>query len=194
MMARKLAWILPILLCCLLVGSVLAAGGEHGEKASPWDAWMLFWRVVNTAALIVLLGYLLKRPLSKFFSERTTGVQRELEEAKAEREKAEKLIKEYQQKIAGMAKELEKMREELRKAGETESEKLLANAERMSKGIVETARIAAEQEVRKARTQLQNESVDLAVKMAEAIIQQTINTNDHKRIVEDYLAKVEGMK
>jgi F-type H+-transporting ATPase subunit b len=174
------------------VGAALASGG--GEGPSPWNSWTIGWRIINTIALLVLLGYFLKGPLSTFFKERTSQIERDLAEAREEREKAERTIKEYEAKMAGMEEELEKMRAALAKSAATESETVVANAERMAKGIVESARIAAEQEVRKAKTALRNEAVALAVKTAEAIVSEKITADDHKRIVEDYLAKVEGMK
>jgi len=193
MNSRKLTWILPIVLVCLLAGAAWAAGG-HGEEASPWNTGKLIWRVINTIALIALLVYFLKKPLQTFFSERTAGIRRELAEAKELRMKAEETIKEYEAKIAGMERELDRMRGELQKAAGAESEKVIINAERMSASVVEAAKLAAEQEVRKAKAELQGEAVKLAVQLAESLIREKINQDDHKRIVEDYLAKVEGMK
>ena len=93
-----------------------------------------------------------------------------------------------------MEKELERMRVELRKAAESDSEKVMANAERMSLAVVESAKMTAEQEVRKARETLKNEAVELAVQMAETMIREKISEKDRKRIVEDYLVRVGGMK
>ena len=93
-----------------------------------------------------------------------------------------------------MEQELAKMREELQKAGQIESEKVVANAERMASAMVEAAQVTAEQEVRKARVTLKNEAVTLAVELAESLIREKINEDDRKRIVEEYLVKVGGMK
>jgi F-type H+-transporting ATPase subunit b len=155
---------------------------------------MLSWRVINTVALIALLVYLLKKPLADFFAERRNKIERDLEEARGQRDKAERTIEEYKQKLAGMEAELEKMRVELKKSAEAEKDKVLANAERMSNAMVESARIAAEQELRNAKITLKNEAVDMAVQLAEALIREKINEDDRKRIVEDYLVKVGGMK
>ena len=194
MKVHKVVWILLALVFSLLVGTAIAASGGHDEEPSPWTAYMIAWRVVNTVALLALLVYFLKKPLVTFFSERTAQIGKDLDGAKGEREKAERTLKEYEQKIAGMEQELEKMRAELKKAADAESEKVVANAERMAEGIIEAARIAAEQEVRKAKAELQNEAVELAVQTAETLIREKMSAGDQKKIVEDYLVKVEGMK
>ena len=194
MRARTIAWILIVLAVFLLAGTAIAATEAHGEAASPWTPWKLFWRIVNTIALIALLVYFLKKPITNFFSDRTTQIKKDLEQAELDRQRAEEKVRDYEQKIAGMEQELEKMRVELRKAAEAEKDKVMANAERMAESMIEAARVAADQEVRKAKATLKNESVELAVGLAEALIREKIDADDHKRIVQDYLAKVEGMK
>jgi F-type H+-transporting ATPase subunit b len=155
---------------------------------------MLIWRVINTVALLALLIYFLKKPLVNFFKERKAKIEKDLADAVEQRRKAEDLIKEYQSKLAGMEQELERMRGELQKAAEGESQKVISNAEKMASTIIESAKIAAEQEVRKAKVALKDEAVTLAVEMAESLIREKISDDDRKRIVEDYLVKVGGMK
>ncbi|MBI4963937.1 MAG: ATP synthase F0 subunit B [Desulfomonile tiedjei] len=181
--------VLPLILIC--ASSALAAS-EAGS--SPWTMSMLLWRVVNTVALLALLIYFLKKPLVNFFKERKAKIEQDLAEAVEQRRKAEELIKEYQMKLAGMEQELEKMRGELQKAAEGESQKVIASADKMSVAIIESAKIAAEQEVRKAKVALKDEAVTLAVELAESLIREKISDDDRKKIVEDYLVKVGGMK
>jgi len=189
---RRILTLLVTVAASAVAPAAYAAGG--GDGSSPWDAWMLLWRVINTVALVALLVYLLKKPIASFFAERRIKIAKDLEEAREQRDKAERTIEEYKQKLAGMEAELEKMREELRKSAEAEKDKVLGNAERMANAMVESARIAAEQELRNAKITLKNEAVDMAVQLAEALIREKINEDDRKRIVEDYLAKVGGMK
>lgn len=108
--------------------------------------------------------------------------------------RAERTIAEYEKKIGEMGRELDNMRDELRKAAGVESEKVVSNADRMAASMVESAKVAAEQEVRKAKKILKNEAVGLAVELAESLIREKINEDDRKRIVEEYLVKVGGMK
>ncbi len=189
---RKTALVVLLLSIILLSAATVYASG--GGEDSPWTVSKLIGRVINTIVLLGILWYVLRKPLSTFFSERKDQIRKDLEEAKAQREKAERTIEEYRQKLAGMEQELEKMRVELKKSAETEGQKVEVNAERMAAGMVEAAKLAAEQEVRKAKIALKNESVELAVEMAESLIREKIGEDDRKRIVEDYLVKVGGMK
>ncbi len=186
--------LVPILLLLLLFAGTAFASAEGAEGGGSWSSWMLLWRVINTAALIGLLVYFLKKPMVNFFSERHAQIQKDLEDAKEQRDRAERTIAEYEKKIGEMGRELDKMRDELRKAAGVESEKVVSNADRMAASMVESAKVAAEQEVRKAKMILKNEAVGLAVELAESLIREKINEDDRKRIVEEYLVKVGGMK
>ena len=193
MKAYKKALFSFLLLLVLTSGTAFASSAE-GSSGGSWNAWMLLWRVVNTLALIAVLVYFLKKPMANFFAERKAQIQKDLEEAKEQRDRAERTIAEYEKKIGEMEQELDKMRGELRKAADAESQKVVANADRMAASMIESAKLAAEQEVRKAKIALKNEAVGLAVELAESLIREKINEDDRKRIVEEYLVKVGGMK
>ena len=192
MKARTLVYLAAPALVTLFV-SVAFASSAHGEDAT-WTPTMIGWRIINFLILFGFLIYFLKKPLVSYFSERKEQIRRDLDEAREQRNQAEQKLKEYEKKLAGMEQELEKMRQDLQKAAGLESEKVVANAERMSAGIVESAKLAAEQEVRKAKTLLRNEAVDLAVELAESLISEKITDDDRRTIVEDYLDKVGGVK
>jgi F-type H+-transporting ATPase subunit b len=189
----RITAIVMALLGVICVSAAIAAGGGHAEE-SPWTTTKLIWRVINSVALVALLVYFLKQPLVSFFSERTAQISKDIDGAREQRENAEKLIAEYEQKIAGMEKELDRMRAELASLAEAESVKVVSNAEQMAAKMVASAKVTAEQEVRKARIALKNEAVELAVQLAEAMIREKITEDDRRMIVEDYLAKVGGMK
>ncbi|MFH0823802.1 MAG: ATP synthase F0 subunit B [Pseudomonadota bacterium] len=190
----KLALLTGIFVALNVAATAWAASGGHGDAPSIWTTTLLVARVVNAILLIAALVYFVKKPLTSFFSDRKLQIQAELEDAKRKSEEAERLIKEYESKMISMGDELNRMRDELKKSAETESEKVVANADRMAASMIEAAKLAAEQEVRKAKAALRAEAVDLAVQMAEALIREQIDSEDQKRIVEDYLAKVGGMK
>lgn len=188
---HKLALVLLVLPAILLTTDAFAASSSEG---GTWTNWLLLWRVINTVALLAILVYFLKKPLVNFFSERKVQIQTDLDEAREQRDQAERMIADYKQKLAGMEQELEKMRDELKKAADAESTRVVANAERMSASMVEAAKVAAEQEVRKAKIELKNEAVALAIELAESLVREKINEDDRKRLVEEYFVKVGGMK
>ncbi len=193
MRSKIVAVFMVVLMVILCVGVAFAAEG-HGDEATKWTPKMIMFRIINTLILFAILAYFLKSPLVNFFSERKEKIRRELEDVKEQRNQAEQKLKEYEEKLAGMEKELEKMKESLRQAAEADSSKVMETAEMMAAKIKETAQLTAEQELRKAKTMLQNEAVEMAIEVAESLITDKITDADRKAIVDDYLGKVGGMK
>jgi F-type H+-transporting ATPase subunit b len=182
--------LLPAALILICAGGAYAAGDGHAGTPMLQQVGKLF----NTVVLIGILVYFVGKPLMNFFSERRAQIQKDLDDAKAQRAKAEELLKEYESKMAGMEAELGRMRAELKKSADVEAAKVAANAERMAAAMIESAKLTAEQEVRKAKVELKQEAVALAVEMAEAVIREQISEQDRRQLVEDYFVKVGGMK
>jgi F-type H+-transporting ATPase subunit b len=57
--------------------------------------------------------------------------------------------------------------------------------------LVESARNELAQDVRRARQELRQEVSDLAITVAERLIRRSLHDEDHRRIVQDAIARVE---
>ncbi len=99
--------LVPLLLLLLVSAGTAFASAEGAEGGGSWTTQMLIWRVINTAALIGILVYFLKKPMVNFFSERHAQIQKDLEDAKEQRDRAERTIAEYEKKIGEMGRELD---------------------------------------------------------------------------------------
>jgi hypothetical protein len=82
MKAYKKALVLFLLLLVLSVGTAFAAA-EGSEGGGSWSPWMLLWRVINTAALIGVLVYFLKKPMANLLESALRS--KDLEDAKEQR-------------------------------------------------------------------------------------------------------------
>ncbi len=100
-------------------------------------------------------------------------------------------MEEYDKRLAQIDKEIGEIHRVLREEGENEKARIIREAERMAENIKEQARSTAQQEIRQAQRILREEMTDLAVKMAEEILRKSISKSDQKRLVEEYVAKME---
>ena len=71
--------------------------------------------------------------------------------------------------------------------GLAEKEKIIESARITAEKMKEDAQARSEQELKKARSQLRAEAVELSVQMAEEILKKNIKKGDHENIVKDYL-------
>jgi F-type H+-transporting ATPase subunit b len=165
---------------------------EAAHPAFNWKKEAL--RYVNFLVVVGVLWWLLKDRLPRFFAERRRKIEESLGEAKAIKADAEAKRAEYGGKIARVEQEIaaidterdrriEAMRVELTQAAEATAERVAHDAEE---------RIAAELD--QARAGLQREASMLALEIAEELIKKRVKKKHHRKLFEETVEKLEGIK
>jgi F-type H+-transporting ATPase subunit b len=179
---------LPFIACCILFIASPALAAEEGSHSGGSD---MVWRIINFAilalALFLALRYL---KVKDFFAERKRAIMTGLEGAKKAKEDAEKKAKEFELKFSSLDKRLEEIYQEIKEEGEIEKKRIIEEAIKMAGRIQEQARLAAEQEIKKAKEEIKGEIAKVAVEMAEEILRNEITAADHERLIKEYLEKV----
>ncbi len=175
-----LAWMLP--------AWVLASGGAHEVELE--SGFTLAMRLVNFLLLAGLLYYFLRKPVRNFLNQRQQGVKEALEEAQRAKAEAEARFKEMEKRLAQAQKEMEELKGMLLEQGRVEKERILANARKEAEKIRKQAELTAEQEFKKAQSVLRKEAVELAARIAEALLKERIDPKDHERLIQQYLQSV----
>jgi len=191
-MRRNLAtacfWAAVCSMAELLPSAAFASGGEEGGLISL--DWSLLIQAVNFLLLLVLLTRLLYRPLLAKMSERTQAIQRSLDEAQQARAEAQKERDEFAAKIQAAYAEAQGIRAAALKEAADEQRRLVDAAREEAARLVASARQEMEQDVRHARQELRQEVADLAIAVAERLIKKSLNDADHRRIVDDAIARM----
>jgi F-type H+-transporting ATPase subunit b len=179
-----------IAIACFLAGllpAVVFASDEGGFISLDKS---LIIQAVNFIILLVLLTKLLYKPLMKKMDERTQAIQKSLDEAQAARAAAQKERDDFAAKIQAAHGEAQAIRAEaLKEAGE-EQRRLVDAAKAEAARLVADARQELEQDVRRARQELRQEVADLAIAVSEQLIKKSLNDSDHRRIVDDAIARM----
>lgn len=192
---RKLG--LSALAMAAVVGVAAAAyagGGGHGDGpiVSP-EKWKdLGWRVMNFVALLIILNKFLKKPLVDGLKGRQQSIREEFEELETKRAEAEAQYQEYAGRLSGLDAELEKMVQNAIANGETEKEKIIAQANEQAEQIKRQAEMAVVSAVADAKKKLKDEVAEQAAAMAEEIIKKNLNADDQKNLVTSFMAKAGG--
>ena len=154
-------------IAALLLGAVPSAAlaSEGGGGLISLDKSIVI-QMINFGLLLFILIKLLYKPLLAKMEERTQAIRKSLEEAQAIRAAA------------------------LKEAGE-EQRRLLEAARAEATRLVESARSELAQDVRRARQELRQEVADLATTVAERLIRKSLRDEDHRRIIEDAIGRVD---
>ena len=147
-------------------------------------------RFLNFGILAIALIFILRKPLKTFFGDRTRQIKNEFDDLESRKSEARKQFEEIQQKLKDIEKEREAIIARFVKEGEAEKQKIVDNAHKMGKRIEEQAQLTINQEVKKAKENLQTEIADMAAQMAEDIIKQNMKPDDQKRLASEYVEKV----
>jgi F-type H+-transporting ATPase subunit b len=169
-------------------GVVLASGG--GEAGPVGWISTDTYRVINFVVLVVVLVYLLRKPVSQALKGRVTEIKTQLEDLEAQKTKAEKNLAEYKEKLSMLGQETDKLVAEYVKQGNEAKVRILKEAESAAQKLEQQAHRSIEHEFAQAKASLQKEIVENALVKAEEIIQRKITDKDQDRLVDEYLDKV----
>lgn len=178
-----IAFLLPAFLLLLPELGFASSGGEGGSSG-------MGWKIFNFILLVIGIGFAWKYAIRKLFDDRSAEIATAIEEATRAKERADATKKEYDTKLAGLGAQIEHVRNELKLEGESEKEKILAEAAVAADKIRAMGKSVAEQEIHKAREEIRREIAFIAVDMAEEIIKKELTPDDQQRLVKDYLEKV----
>lgn len=151
---------------------------------------LIFWEVVSFAILFWVLYKFAFPSILETLETRERKIKDSLDQAERQRAEAEQKLKEYQTKLANSAKEAEQVlaaaKERAQRLLEENEQRLTAEAERIkgdSTREIEAARRAAVQDIRKQTT-------ELALMVAEKVVERSLTDADHKRFADEALEAV----
>ena len=187
---HRYVW-LGSIVCALssVVTPGVAAAAEGGGGLISVD-WSLAVQMVNFLFLLALLYRFLYKPLLAKMEERTLAIKTSLQAAEAARVEAARAQEENAARLRAAYQEAQAIREAaLKEAGE-EQRKLVDAARREAQKLVESAKAQTEADIRRAREELRREVSEIAVAVAEKLIRKSLRDDDHRRIVDDTIARI----
>jgi F-type H+-transporting ATPase subunit b len=171
-----------------------SAGGGHEPMEMSAILWDMGIKVLNVSLLGGLAFWFLSKPLNQFVNDRSQKVQQELDDAQAGRREAEARLQAFKEKIAQFDADIEKLQKQTCGDIDKEQKLLLEEAKQAAEHIRRHARDTIRQEVLKARDDLHTQAATLAVTLAEELVKKNINSEDHNRLVGEYLKEMEAAK
>lgn len=169
-------------------GLALAAGEGHADSATLLKDFL--YRLLNFAIVVAVLYLILRKPIKNGLSGRRDEIEKALDEARRAKEEAEAKFAEYDKKLSLATEEIASITAAIKQEAEAEKAKIIANANAMAVKIEQDAEKAADLEVEKAKTALQQEAVQLAVGIAEEVLKKNFTKDDDGRLIDEYMQKV----
>jgi F-type H+-transporting ATPase subunit b len=181
----------------LLAMSPVALLAQEGEGTRPFmrpDTGLMVWTLIIFVLLMIVLSRYAFGPLTRAVEARERSLQEAIDAAKADRDAAAKLLAEHQAQIEAARGEAQKLIADGRGVAEKMRTDLLDQTRKEQQDMLERARRDIESEKDKAIAQLRREAVDLALAGAGKVIEQNLESQKNRQLVESYLASIGTLK
>lgn len=151
---------------------------------------LLFWELVSFGILMAVLYKFAFPPILAVLENREQKIRESLEQAERHRLEAERQLHDYEAKMAAAAREAEgiliQAKERAQRTLEENEQRLIAEAERI-KG---DATREIEQERRRAIRDIRSQTTELALLVAEKVVERSLTDADHRRLADEALQAV----
>lgn len=151
---------------------------------------LIFWEIVSFGILLWVLYKYAFPPILETLETREQKIRESLEQAERHRVEAERRMQEYEAKLSAASREAEAVlaqaKERAQRLLDENEQRLTAEAERV-KG---EATREIEQERRKAIQEIRGQATNLALLVAEKVVERSLTDADHRRLADEALAAV----
>ena len=171
---------------------LLGQGGEGGGDLYDINTGLSFWTLVVFAMLVLILGKYAWGPILAAVDAREKGIQTALDEAAERNQEAEKLLANYKENLADARRQANELLAEGKAAGESIRMEIEEKARGEAQSIIERARAEIERERDAAIAEIRRESVDLALAAATRLVQENLDQEKDRVLVERYLTELGG--
>jgi len=153
---------------------------------------IMMW--VNFGILVAVFLKFARKPLMDAIRGARDKIAAELSAIKKSHEDAESVLDSEAEKLKNIDQYLEEIRARIIAIGESEKERIIEQARAAAEKMVKDAEIYASFRIAKAKKEMSDEMVDLAISMVEKRLEQVISPEDNERLVNEFLAGLEGTK
>lgn len=154
------------------------------------NLFTVFATVVNFIILYLILRYILFDKVNGVIDERNNSIKENIDKADTDRAEAEALRLENVKKLEESKVEGKKIVENYKEKAEKVSDGIKSEASNEAELIIERAKKEVQREKEKAEDELKNKIVDLAVVLSSKALEKSIDEEEHKRLIEEFIAKV----
>jgi F-type H+-transporting ATPase subunit b len=165
----------------LAVPPVLAAG------IMDLNPGLTLWTAITFLLLIVVLSKYAFGPIVRMLDERERTIRDAIDQAKKEREEAERLLAQQKDSLVKAQREAAELAKRSQQEMEAFRQQLTAQARKEADDLVVTARKTIEEEKVKAVAQLRAEVADLAIAAAGRIVKSGLDDKAQRQLVDEYI-------
>jgi F-type H+-transporting ATPase subunit b len=171
---------------------VTAAEETGGGKflVQPGIGLMIWTLLAFGITLWVLRRYVFPQ-IQDQLDKRQRAIEETIDTAERTKREAEELLMEYRQRLQEARQQAEDIVARARKAAERHQEEVVQAAGHKQQEMLEQARRDIETETRLALERIRKEVADLTVMATEKVTRKTLDSQDHRRLIQEALQEID---
>ncbi|MEE8413242.1 MAG: F0F1 ATP synthase subunit B [Dehalococcoidales bacterium] len=154
----------------------------------------LIAQLINFTVLLVLLYLVAYKPILKIFDERSNRIKESIEQTESIKEQAASSEASAKKQIEAASKEGQEMVARAVKAGDEIRQKAKEEAKPEAEALISKARVEIQRERDEAIDELRKEVAELTISAAEKVIEQQLDKEAHRQLIDKVLAESEVLK
>ena len=151
-------------------------------------------QILGFGIVFLVLKQLAWKQILGAIDARRSKIENEFRSIDDKKHELEALEKEYRQKIERIEEEARQKIQAAAEIGKTLAKEVQDRALEDAKKMVERAKAEIANDLVKAKLTLRNEIVEISGLMTERIIKQKLDPKEHERLVDQFIAELEGVK
>ena len=163
---------------------------EKFEDFVGVNLWTMLFAWLNLLILYLILKKIAFKPLKNMIDSRQKEVDEMYSNAENAENEAGELRREYEEKLSGAKAESEEILKNAQRRAILREEEIIKEAEAEAGRIMERAEAEIELERRRAVNDVKDEVSEIAISIAEAVIERDINENEHKELINSFIEKM----
>ena len=148
------------------------------------DVWTLVFTWVNLIILIFIMKKLLFKPIKNMIDQRQNEIDKMYTDAEESKHKAEEMEKDYTEKLSEAKQEASSIVNEAVKTAQLNSEKIMHETQEQISAMKMAAQERIDQEKAAALDEAKADIANMAVAIAEKVIEKEIKQSDYESLVE----------
>ena len=198
MKRNKWVYLSVLLLTTVLVMGFATFCMAAGDASAPVEAprgmppafgnlYVIGWTAVNFFILLAILYKFAYNPINNMMEQRTNSIESNLRHAEEVRTEVEQMRKEAQTNLSESRKEAQDIVAKSTKAAENVKNEMIAKANEEAASIKTKAHAEIVAATEQAKMELRDSAVTLAIIAAERVLSRAITSDDHKKMVREFI-------
>jgi F-type H+-transporting ATPase subunit b len=152
---------------------------------------LMIWTLVLFAFTMWVLSKLAFPRIQEALDRRANAIRESIEAAERQRQEADQLLDEYRERLKEAREQADDIVARARKAAEAATAEAVAEGKDRREELVAAARRDIETETRRSLELIRREVADLTVLATEKVTRKALDSEDHKRLIEEALDEVD---